>query len=108
MSLRVVTQMIADGWTVGRWPLGRPCLGRTVASVMKLHGGKTLAFVRTCPCIRADAIVSVRMGSVHPMDAKGFWKDYIKGPQTFHSHFLHRLGLEKLQSVWCTLWSGLQ
>jgi hypothetical protein len=26
------------------------------------------------------------------------WRDYIKGPQTFHSHFLHRLGLE---NPWC-------
>jgi hypothetical protein len=34
-------------------------------------------------------------------------RDYIRGPQTFHSHFLRRLGLEKLRCVWCTSWSGL-
>jgi hypothetical protein len=32
---------------IGRWPLGRPWLGRTVASIMKLPGGKTLAPART-------------------------------------------------------------
>jgi hypothetical protein len=39
---------------------------------------------------------------------QGIWRDYIKGPQTFHSHFLHRLGLEKLRCIWCTSWSGLR
>jgi hypothetical protein len=35
-------------------------------------------------------------------------RDYIRGPQTFHSHFLRRLGLEKLRCGWCTSWSGLR
>jgi hypothetical protein len=50
-----------DGRTIGRWPLGRPWLGRIVVSVMKLHGGKTLASVRKRAAsartgrVRADA-----------------------------------------------------
>jgi hypothetical protein len=35
-------------------------------------------------------------------------RDYIRVPQTFHSHFLHRLGLEKLRCVWCTSCSRLR
>jgi hypothetical protein len=44
---RVVTRTIADGWMVGRWPLGRLWLERTVASVIELPGGKTLVSART-------------------------------------------------------------
>jgi hypothetical protein len=51
----------------------------------------------------------VRADGQHPRHGcQGIWKDYIRGPQTFHSHFLHRLGLEKLRCVWCTLWSRLR
>jgi hypothetical protein len=52
-------------------------------------------------CIRAD-------GQRSRHGCQGIWRDYIRGPQTFHSHFLHCLGLEKLQCVWCTLWSRLR
>jgi hypothetical protein len=82
LSSRVVTRTITDEWTVRRWPRGRPWLGRTVASFLKLPGGKTLASAR------------MRTGSVQAMA-----RDYFRGPQTFHSHFLHRLCLEKLGLV---------
>jgi hypothetical protein len=49
-----------DGWTIGRWSRRRPWLGCTVASILKLPGGKTAA--------------SARMGSVQAMDAKGLYK----------------------------------
>ena len=39
----VVMRTIMDGrtnkWTIGRWPLGRPWLRRTIASIMKLPKG---------------------------------------------------------------------
>jgi hypothetical protein len=39
--------------------------------------------------VRADALAS----------APWMPRDYIRGPQTFHSHFLRRLGLEKLRCI---------
>jgi hypothetical protein len=86
-----------DGRTIGRWPRGRPWLGRTVASFLKLPGGKTAVSAR---------MHSRPRGREH---ASRPWmpRDYIRGLGSFHSHFLRRLGLEKLQCVWCTSWSGL-
>jgi hypothetical protein len=70
--------------------------------------GKTAASARTrvrpLACVRADANMRPRGRA-----ASRSWmpRDYIRGPQTFHSHFLRRLGLEKLRCVWCTSWSRL-
>jgi hypothetical protein len=46
------------GRTIGRWPRGRPWLGRTIVSFLKLPGIKQGAYVRTRPCVRADAGVA--------------------------------------------------
>jgi hypothetical protein len=67
--------------------------GRAYASA------QTKVHLRGQTRVRAD-----RQHSHH--GCQGIWRDYIRGPQTFHSHFLHRLGLEKLQCVWCTSWFG--
>jgi hypothetical protein len=48
-----------DGRTIGRWPRGRPRLGRTVASFLKLPGVK-LPRPRGRACVRADANMSAR------------------------------------------------
>jgi hypothetical protein len=79
-----------NGRTDGRTMAAGASVTWTHCSVLfEVTWGKTLA--------------SVRMGSVQAMA-----RDYIRGPQTFHSHFLHRLCLEKLRCVWCTSWSGLR
>jgi hypothetical protein len=92
---RVVTRMITDGWMDGQSDGRTMAVGSSVTwtncSVRyEVTWGKTLASALT--------------GSVHIMMPR----DYIRVPQTFHSHFLHRLGLEKLRCVWCTSWSGLR
>jgi hypothetical protein len=60
--MRTFSDGRTDGRTIGRWPWGHPKLGRTVASFLKLPGGKTPASART------------RTGNVQAMDAKGIYK----------------------------------
>jgi hypothetical protein len=94
---KIVTRTITDGRTDGRTMAAGSSVTWTHYSVhYEVTWDKTLASART---------------RVRPLGraASTPWmpRDYIRGPQTFHSHFLHRLGLEKLWCVWCTLWSGL-
>jgi hypothetical protein len=74
---RFQTDGRTDGRTIGRWPRGRPWLGRTVASFLKLPGGKTAASAQTRACVRADACPRTRgRERVQAMDAKGLYKGF--------------------------------
>jgi hypothetical protein len=98
VCFRIVTQTIKDERTDGRTMAAGSSVTWTHCSVRyEVTWDKTLASAWTRACPRGRAASTPWMP-----------RNYIRGPQTFHSHFLHRLGLEKLQCVWCTSWSGLR
>jgi hypothetical protein len=115
-----VDKLAASTWTQGpvRADASSPsmrmgCVGEDAST----HPRGWITFARTAtpdfPSMRTTIPVRVD-GVTHPrgrvlMDGEGFLENYIRGLQTLHSHFLHRLCLENSQCLLhCMVWAAIR
>jgi hypothetical protein len=69
-----------------------------------MAAGPSVTWTHCSVCYKVTSGINrrVRADGQYPRHGcQGIWRDYIRGLQTFHSHFLHRLGLEVGEAMVC-------